>query len=472
MEEEAARGAAQVPNGAHMAAAQGGDGHSVASSYEHAAVENEDFPVSGPVGPANFAKLRKLGRGAMGQVFLVMLRDSSPLRLYAMKVISREEMLSKNRAKRVMTEREIFATAKHPFIVTMYASFQTRAHLYLVMEYCEGGEFFRILQKQPRCRLREEAVRFYTAEVILALEYLHSLGFIYRDLKPENIMMRLNRHLALTDFDLSAMCAPVNPVVIARHQKLAERLKGVVHPQKKSPSKLDVMTIVDSEPEMLVKHTSFVGTPEYLAPEVISGNPQTGSVDWWTVGILVYEMLVGMTPFKAHAKHGFHLPQMRGTLGLHTDSVEDNGLFRNVLHDVVHFPPDVRVSKEARDFVCHLLSKDPSKRLGHEHGASDLKAHRWFDGFNFALIRNEVPPIKPVLGHNPLDLSQYDPQSIESDEEPVGHGVIATELQSGWRALSTTTSASLEEAPSPHSVASSEKTNSELMDKLDRLAPL
>jgi len=158
-------------------------------------------------------------------VFLVLLKGHN--KLYAMKVLTKEEMIQRNKVKRVMTEREILATVNHPFIVTMYASFQTMDRLCFVMEYCAGGEFFRVLQKQPKKRLKEDACRFYAAEVTLALEYLHHEGFIYRDLKPENILMRESGHIALTDFDLSKQAQPVAPRVIQQQVKLMDRLKGM-----------------------------------------------------------------------------------------------------------------------------------------------------------------------------------------------------------------------------------------------------
>lgn len=182
------------------------------------------FPVKErQVGPHHFIKLKLLGRGGIGQVYLVQLRNTD--KLYAMKVLTKDEMIQRNKVKRVMTEREILATANHPFIVTMYASFQTNVHLCFVMEYCAGGEFFRVLQKQPRRRLRETAVRFYAAEVILALEYLHHMGFIYRDLKPENILMRDNGHISLTDFDLSKQAHPVAPRVIQQTLSLSDKIR-------------------------------------------------------------------------------------------------------------------------------------------------------------------------------------------------------------------------------------------------------
>lgn len=185
---------------------------------------SEAFPVKdAEIGPHHFTRLKLLGRGGIGQVFLVRLKDTD--KLYAMKVLTKEEMIQRNKVKRVMTEREILATANHPFIVTMYASFQTADRLCFVMEYCAGGEFFRVLQRQPRRRLKEDAVRFYSAEVILALEYLHHMGFIYRDLKPENILMRENGHVALTDFDLSKQAHAVSPRVVQQQLSLSDKIK-------------------------------------------------------------------------------------------------------------------------------------------------------------------------------------------------------------------------------------------------------
>lgn len=137
------------------------------------------------MGPKHFEKMRLLGEGSIGKVYLVRLRGTD--RYYAMKELTKRDMIERNKIKRVMTEREILVTAHHPFIVTMYASFQTHNTLSFVMEHCEGGEFFRVLQKQPNHRLKESSARFYAAEVLLALEYLHHIGFIYRDLVSSGV---------------------------------------------------------------------------------------------------------------------------------------------------------------------------------------------------------------------------------------------------------------------------------------------
>lgn len=143
------------------------------------ASEEIDYEV---LGPTHFEKLRLLGRGDVGKVYLARIRGTEEL--YAIKVLQKEEMIRRNKIKRVLTEREILVTTDHPFIVSLYATFQSTEKLYYVMEYCAGGEMFRLLQKQPNKVLPEHVVRFYAAEVLLALEYLHLMGYIYRDLKP------------------------------------------------------------------------------------------------------------------------------------------------------------------------------------------------------------------------------------------------------------------------------------------------
>lgn len=352
---------------------------------------SETFPVmDSQVGPHHFTRLKLLGRGGIGQVFLVRLKDSD--KLYAMKVLTKEEMILRNKVKRVMTEREILATANHPFIVTMYASFQTADRLCFVMEYCAGGEFFRVLQRQPKKRLKEDAVRFYAAEVILALEYLHHMGFIYRDLKPENILMRENGHIALTDFDLSKQARAISPRVIQQQLSLGDKIKKSLS-LRRNNSTLNMLEIVDSEPVLPYQTNSFVGTEEYIAPEVVKGDGQSSAVDWWTLGILIYEMLTGTTPFK----------------GSFTDET-----FSNIVHEQLKWPDDINVSNECKTLVKKLLRREADKRLGADNGASDVKRSKWFKDFNFALIRNETPPIIPKI-RDPKDLSQY--RRMPEDED-------------------------------------------------------
>jgi len=312
----------------------------------------------------SFEKLALIGKGDVGKVYLI--RHKITKQLYAMKVLDKQEMVKRNKVKRVLTEREILATADHPFIVTLYWSFQSVRKLFFVMDYCAGGEFFRVLQKQPGKCLPEDQARFYGAEVLLALEYLHLLGFIYRDLKPENILMHASGHIMLTDFDLSkAAATSINPQVIKRIFSQPE---------------------IVSKPELVTN--SFVGTAEYIAPEVIQGSGQTSSVDWWTFGILMYEMIYGHTPYRGKSQ---------------------DDTFTHILGGELRFPDQhiYPVSTLCKSLIKKLLHPDPRKRLGSDQGAIDVKKHKFFDGkINFALIRNQIPPIIPKISHE-LDLSHF-----------------------------------------------------------------
>jgi protein-serine/threonine kinase len=361
---------------------------------------SDEFPIRDQqVGPHHFRTLKMLGRGGIGRVFLVQLKGTSLL--YAMKVLTKDEMIQRNKVKRVMTEREILATANHPFVVTMYASFQTADRLCFVMEYCAGGEFFKVLQRQPKRRLKEDAVRFYAAEVTLALEYLHHTGVIYRDLKPENILLRANGHLALTDFDLSKQAHAVSPRVIQQQLSMSDKIKRSFS-LKRNNSSLQNLEIVDSEPILPYQTNSFVGTEDYISPEIINGVAQSSAVDWWTLGVLIYEMLCGTTPFK----------------GGHADET-----FNNIVTHQVKWPDDVTVSADCKHLVKRLLRREPDKRLGAENGASDIKRAKWFSTLNFALIRNETPPIIPKI-RNPLDFSQYAGIAPEDDDSAATVGPI------------------------------------------------
>lgn len=330
------------------------------------------FPAgTDKIGPHSFRKLKLLGKGGAGTVYLVVLRGTDSV--YAMKELTKEDMIKRKKVMRVMTEREILTTANHPFIVTMYATFQTHHRLCFVMDFCAGGEFFGVLSRQPQQRLQEKAARFYAAEVLLALEYLHYLGFFYRDLKPENILMRDNGHIALTDFDLSKQAQAVSPRMVEHHRTVFEKFSNMM--SGKSSSKLGGFEIVDSEPVLEADSTSFVGTLEYLAPELVKGEAQGSAVDWWTFGILIYEMMTGTTPFRAKTSEEV-LANITGS-------------------DRIHWEGDIG-SSEARKIVRKLLKRDQKKRLGAENGATDIKNHPWFSCINFSLIRNDQPPIVPT----------------------------------------------------------------------------
>ncbi|KAL1303448.1 hypothetical protein AAFC00_006837 [Neodothiora populina] len=319
------------------------------------------------VGPGSFDKIKLIGKGDVGKVYLVREKKSS--RLYAMKVLSKKEMIKRNKIKRALAEQEILATSNHPFIVTLYHSFQSEDHLYLCMEYCSGGEFFRALQTRPNKCVDEDAARFYAAEVTAALEYLHLMGFIYRDLKPENILLHQSGHIMLSDFDLSKQSDPGGvPTMI-----MGSRNGVSSHPH--NTPVIDTKSCINN-----FRTNSFVGTEEYIAPEVIKGCGHTSAVDWWTLGILIYEMLYGTTPFKGKNR---------------------NATFANILRDEVPFPEgsgSPNVSNLCKSLVRKLLIKDELRRLGSRAGASDVKSHPFFRTTSWALLRHQKPPIIPTQG--------------------------------------------------------------------------
>lgn len=353
--------------------------------YSHAATKVLDVTVD----QNSFEKIRLLGKGDVGKVFLV--REKLSKKLYAMKILSKKEMIERNKIKRALAEQEILATSNHPFIVTLYHSFQSKDHLFLCMEYCMGGEFFRALQTRESKSISEHDAKFYAAEVTAALEYLHLMGFIYRDLKPENILLHQSGHIMLSDFDLSKQSESTkNPEIFFSR---AARSNG-----NNGPS-LDTKACING-----FRTNSFVGTEEYIAPEVIRGKGHTSAVDWWTLGIFMYEMLYGTTPFKGRDR---------------------KKTFANVLKRDVKFLETQSISSNCKSLIKKLLIKDEAKRLGSKSGASDIKNHAFFRNTQWALLRNQQPPMIPVLTRSKkaeaLDSSDFDDEGAPSPSAKKNH---------------------------------------------------
>ncbi|KAM7261246.1 hypothetical protein ACFE04_026721 [Oxalis oulophora] len=361
----------------------------------------------GILGMSHFRLLKRLGCGDIGSVYLSEL--SGTRCYFAMKVMDKASLASRKKLSRAQTEREILQLLDHPFLPTLYTHFETDRFSCLVMEYCPGGDLHTLRQRQPGKHFSEYAARFYAAEVLLALEYLHMLGVVYRDLKPENVLVRDDGHIMLSDFDLSLRCA-VSPMLIKSsfdfdpskrtgnaafcvQPTCMEPTSACIGPacflprlfpqrNKKKNGKLRTdlgLPSTNTLPELVAEPTaarsmSFVGTHEYLAPEIIKGEGHGSAVDWWTFGIFLHELLYGKTPFKG--------------------SVNRATLF-NVVGQQLRFPESPATSYASRDLIRGLLVKEPQHRLGVKRGATEIKQHPFFEGVNWALIRCSTPPEVP-----------------------------------------------------------------------------
>lgn len=303
------------------------------------------------IGPApsldDFELLRLIGTGSFAKVLLV--RHKATGQLFAMKVLKKEELFRRNQIDHTKTERLILATLRHPFMVKLRYSFQTDHKLYMVLDFVRGGELFYHLRRAGK--FSEEQTRFYVAQVVLALDYLHRHDVIYRDLKPENILLGHDGHIKLTDFGLSK--------------------KGI--------------TSVGGKGEGQTA-TTFCGTPEYLAPEIITGIGHGKAVDWWSVGILAFEMLNGKPPFSSQNR---------------------NQLYINTIKGQITWPEGI--TEEARDLLSKLLHRRPEERLG-SNGVEEIQNHPFFANLDWEDVyhRRVAPPFLPNSVDANWDLSGPD----------------------------------------------------------------
>ena len=297
----------------------------------------------------DYDQLKTVGLGSFGRVRLCQHKKTK--KIYVMKILKKYEIIKQKQVDHVFSEYNILSVLNHPFIVQLMGiNFEDPHYLYLLLEYVQGGELFSLLRNQ-NCFPLEQA-KFYIAHIITIFEYLHGKNIIYRDLKPENILINKNGYLKLTDFGFAKY--------------------------------------LDNE-----KTYTLCGTPEYLAPEIILNKGHGKPVDWWTMGILLYEMLVGIDPF----------------------SDEDPmKTYQKIVKGKVHYPKDM--NKDAKSLIKHLLSGDITKRYGClKNGVKDILNHRLFNGFDwksFVFLSME-PPYKPVINSD-VDTSNFE-EYPDSDKE-------------------------------------------------------
>ncbi|KAL8769723.1 MAG: hypothetical protein Q9209_004339 [Squamulea sp. 1 TL-2023] len=319
----------------------------------------------------DFDLLKVVGKGSFGKVMQVMKRDTH--RIYALKVIRKAHIISRSEVAHTLAERSVLAQINNPFIVPLKFSFQSPEKLYLILAFVNGGELFHHLQREQRFDINRS--RFYTAELLCALECLHGFNVVYRDLKPENILLDYSGHIALCDFGLCKL------------------------------------NIKDED-----RTNTFCGTPEYLAPELLLGHGYNKTVDWWTLGVLLYEMLTGLPPYYDE---------------------NTNEMYRKILSEPLHFPGPEIVPTVAKDLLTQLLDRNPDRRLGAK-GPSEIKAHPFFNSIDWRklLQRKYDPTFKPNVV-DALDTANFDREFTQEapTDSYVDGPILSSTMQqqfSGW----------------------------------------
>ncbi|CAG8629821.1 22175_t:CDS:2 [Dentiscutata erythropus] len=343
-------GSVASSNGDHHSRTNSANGGDLLSQHQRTNSLNQ-------VGPSpeskfllsDFTICRTLGTGSFGRVHLVQSKHNN--KYYAMKVLKKSEVVRLKQVEHTNNEKHILEQVQHPFLVNLWGTFQDSCNLYMVMDYVVGGELFSILRKTQR--FPDHVAKFYAAEVILAFEYLHSKDIIYRDLKPENLLLDRNGHIKITDFGFAKYVPDIT--------------------------------------------WTLCGTPDYLAPEIIQSKGYGKAVDWYSLGVLIFEMLAGYPPF-------YDEDHMR--------------LYEKILAGRIKYPSFF--DSDAKDLLKRLLTSDLTKRYGNLKGGSkDIKSHVWFKGVDWdRLLRREIqaPYVPCVNGEG--DASNFD--VYPEEREPYG----------------------------------------------------
>ncbi|ESW03324.1 hypothetical protein PHAVU_011G004700 [Phaseolus vulgaris] len=326
---------------------------------------------------ADFKIIKPISRGAFGRVFLTRKRVTGDF--FAIKVLKKADMIRKNAVQSILAERDILISVRNPFVVRFFYSFTCRENLYLVMEYLNGGDLYSMLRNLG-C-LDENMARVYIAEVVLALEYLHSLNVIHRDLKPDNLLIGQDGHIKLTDFGLSKV-----GLINSTDDLSAPSFSAILEDDEPKPT--------HSFKREERQRQSVVGTPDYLAPEILLGMGHGVTADWWSVGVILYELLVGIPPF--NAEH----PQQ---------------IFDNIINRDIQWPkiPD-EMSFEAYDLINKLLNENPVQRLG-ATGATEVKRHAFFKDINWDTLARQKAMFIPSA--EALDTSYFMSRYIWNPED-------------------------------------------------------
>ena len=309
----------------------------------------------------DYKEIKLIGKGCFGEVYLA--QNIKTKEIVAIKKLKKELIIRENQVLRINNEQDFLSKINSQWIIKIKSAFQEGKYIYLIMEYLSGGDLMKLLIKENN--FKEKDAKFYICEIILAIESLHQLGCIHRDIKPDNILIDKNGHLKLTDFGLAKIADNIFKEDIINH-------KGNYNIHE--------------------KNYSFVGTCLYIAPEILKKIGYYKDIDWWSLGVIFYEMLVGYSPFKGKNK------------------IE---VYKKVLdyNKFISFPDNLNISNEAKDLIFKLLTKSEN-RLG-KNGSEEIKSHPFFKGINWNKIKSMKPPFLPNL------IKDYDCQyffNIEGNE--------------------------------------------------------
>lgn len=343
------------------------------------------------MGVEDFELLTIIGRGAFGEVRLCREKTSSTV--YAMKKLKKSEMLRRGQVEHVKAERNLLAEVDSNCIVKLYCSFQDEEYLYLIMEYLPGGDMMTLLMRKDT--LSEDEARFYVGQCVLAIESIHKHNYIHRDIKPDNLLLDKNGHMKLSDFGL---CKPLdcsNLPALQEYELNQNNTKDPLNPRQHrsaspGPRRTQQEQLLHWQRNRRMLAYSTVGTPDYIAPEVLLKKGYGMECDWWSLGAIMYEMLVGYPPFY---------------------SDEPMTTCRKIVNwrNNLKFPDEAKLAPEAKDIISRLLC-DVEHRLG-TRGVAEIKNHPWFKGLPWERLYEMEAAFKPEVK------DELDTQNFEKFEE-------------------------------------------------------
>jgi len=341
----------------------------------HAVKETEYLRLKrAKLGVEDFDPLKVIGKGAFGEVRLVQKIDNG--HIYAMKVLRKSEMVEKEQVAHVRAERDVLVEVDHTWVVKMFYSFQDAENLYLVMEFLPGGDVMTLLMKKDT--LSEEATQFYIAETALAIETIHKLGFIHRDIKPDNLLLDARGHVKLSDFGL---CTGLQKSHRTEYYRDLSQVKSSDFTNNPMDSKRRAETWKSKRRALAY---STVGTPDYIAPEVFLQTGYDKSCDWWSLGVIMFEMLIGYPPFCSETPQETYNKIMKW-------------------RDALEFPPEVPISKSTKKTIRRFCDGS-DKRI---QDLKDIKKLSWFSSVDWDHIRDR-PAAFPVTVKSIDDTDNFD----------------------------------------------------------------